>query len=178
MPQNKTNRRAAIYFPLSKGNQSKPGIHESSCGSRKPISTESLWSILTHPARQRHVSCSPCTSKIPIQAGLGATSICRGARKRSDGSGAVCLLRGCIAPALRGTKPLAQGSASTAQTPLRSRAFVCQLRSHFLHPGIPTPAQLSPGGRCQDAGRLCRQREPAGRAARSTDQEKLNTVCM
>jgi len=73
MPQTKTSRRAAVYLPPSKGNQSKPGMHEPGCGSRKPMSTESLQPILTAAAGQRLVSRSPAHAK--HRSGLG--SACR-----------------------------------------------------------------------------------------------------
>lgn len=58
-----TNRRAAIYFPRSKGNGSKPGMQESSCGSRTSLPSRP---VLTHPPGQG----GPGTGRTPIGADL------------------------------------------------------------------------------------------------------------
>lgn len=95
-----TNRRAAVYFPLSKGNQSKPGMQESSSRKRAPL-------VPPHPpARQRQ----PLHKQNTARGWTGRSVRAAGLAGPHFGVG------------WRG-KPLAQGSTSTGHTRLCNRAF-------------------------------------------------------
>lgn len=186
MPQNKTNRMAAIYFPLSKGNRSKPGTHESSRGSRKPISTESLCSILT-PLRGKGLSpAAPAQAKYRFRPDSVQLLSAEGYESAAMATG-LSGSRGAASLPLRGGRsPLPWAARAQRRQTAIAHSRVCPFPL-FLHPGIPTPARLSPGTRCRDAGRLlqaagasrqgCQEHRPA-KTEHSLHVKRVESLCM